>query len=236
MQPKQYELMYLNESNHWWFQSKKKFINIFIKKEHKNLNILDVGSGTGGTTNFLKYFGKVQAIEPSKYAQKYLKYNNLNYVAQTFEKFVTDSKFDLICFFDVLYHKKIEKDDKALIKAATLLNKGGKILITDCALPFLFSYHDIKVYAKKRYYLSEMESLVSKAGFKILKSSYVYFFVFPLFFLIRLLQKKINIESVTLFPKIINSLLLKICEFESHLLKFVKFPIGSSIIIYAEKI
>lgn len=53
METQEYQQMYKLENHHWWFLAKRNFISAVFPKK-KNLAILDIGAGTGGTTKFLK--------------------------------------------------------------------------------------------------------------------------------------------------------------------------------------
>lgn len=236
MLKRQYRLMYENENHHWWFLAKREFIKTILPSNKKNLKILDVGCGTGGTSQFLQKWGNVTGVEPAKEAHFFLKKRKIKFLPDTLEKYSSKKKYDLICFLDVLYHKNIQNDRQAILKATQLLKKGGYLLITDCALPFFFGYHDQIMQARKRYYLDELKAIVESSGFKIIKASYTYFLVFPLFVFIRLLQKNKKVESVLPLPKLLNRFLLFLCKIEAKMLKYINFPFGSSVIILAERL
>ena len=226
--------MFDNEDYHWWFLGKRRFVKTLLPNDKKNLHILDVGCGTGGMTKFLASWGSVVGIEPSKKAQVYLRKRKIIFSPITFEKYKSRKKYDLICFFDVLYHKNIISDLSALKKAYHFIKPNGLILISDCALPYFYGTHDRVMFARQRYNLKEMENKVVNAGFTIIKSSYIYFFVFPLFVITRFIIKIIPLESLTSLPKLANRSLLAICSVEAKLLEIFNFPIGSSIIILAK--
>ena len=235
MEKKQYRLMFENEDQNWWFLAKRKFIRTVLPNPNVRLNILDVGCGTGGTTKFLEKYGKVSGLEPSSFARIFLKQRKIRFKTISVESFTSGKKFDLICFLDVLYHKNIRSDMQAIKKAAGILNTGGYLLITDCALPYFSGPHDKNMFARQRYKLGDMQNMVNNSGFTLLKSSYTYFFTFPLFILTRIIQNKYYFESVSKLPGIINKFLLFICTVEALFLKYVNFPVGSSIIVYAQK-
>lgn len=238
MLKEQYRLMYRQEDSYWWFLAKRRFVNLLLTKfckNHKKLSILDVGSGTGGMTQYLRRWGNVKSIEPAIYAHPYLKKRKLSFSPKSFDQYPKKKKFDLVCFLDVLYHQNIANDKKEIKKAYSLLKPGGYLLIADCALPFLFGPHDRHMKARERYYLGDLRNKVISSGFKIQKASYIYFFVFPLFVITRMLQKLSGKAAITPVPKLINTLLLNICYLEAKLLNFVDYPIGSSVIILAKR-
>ena len=235
MKKGQYHSMFQSEDDYWWFKAKREFIKNILPENNGNLNILDVGCGTGGTTKFLAKWGSVTGIEPSAEARPFLKKRKIKFKSVSFEKFSSRKKFDLVCFLDVLYHKNITDDRNAIKKAASFLNKGGLILITDCALPFLVSAHDTIMQARQRYYLRDLADKLKSAGLSIKKASYIFFLVFPLFSFARLIMKKGETGGISRLHPLINLILFNLCRLEAKLLKFVNFPIGSSVIILAEK-
>jgi SAM-dependent methyltransferase len=236
MQKPQYKIMAGLEDSHWWFLAKRQYIKSLLPVPAGNLQILDIGCGTGGTTQFLKQWGEVYGIEQSKFAFPYLNKRNIQYASASIEKYaIPRNKYQLVCLFDVLYHKNIIDDQAVLNKIYAALRSGGLLCITDCALPLFTSHHDVVMNARERYTRKEMVAKVEEAGFYILRSSYIYFFVFILFVFQRTLDKFFPISTVTTMPKVINNALLSLCKLGAWVLRYISLPIGSSIIIIAQK-
>lgn len=223
------------ENKHWWFLAKRQFINSLLP--HKsNLNILDLGCGTGGTTLFLGGWGKVTGVENEETAILFLKKRGVKYIKKSINNInFPQNKFDLICLLDVLYHQNIKNDFEVLGKTYSWLKKDGLLLITDSACPSLLSKHDKIMMARQRYSLTDLSQKVKKAHFTIEKKSYIFFLLFPLFFLSRLINKYLEFPTVKQEGAILNKIFLGICKVEAELLKYVNYPIGSSIIIMAKK-
>jgi SAM-dependent methyltransferase len=236
MQKIQYQLMYELENLHWWFFAKRYYLSAILPNKIQHLNILDIGSGTGGLTKYLEKWGSVYGIENSPHAKVYLQKRNVKFKSISVLNYpMPKEKFDVIILCDVLYHKNIIDDEKVIKKTFEGLKKGGLLYIADSACKSLYSNHDISMQARERYSLNEMAEKVTKSGFSIKKKTYCYFFLFPLFIIQRMLAKKRKMETLRKIPGPLNNLLLTVCKIESVLLQKISFPFGSSIIILAQK-
>lgn len=230
------------EDTLWWFVAKRIFISQVFPRGSE-FKILDIGAGTGGTTKFLKKYGEVVGIEPNQEARKLASKNGIKLISGHAEKLpLKGGSFKIITLFDVLYHKKVLDDLRALKEAYRILEPKGYLVITDSALEILRGPHDEALYARERYTKKELIKKVKAAGFRVEKASYIFFFLFPLILAKRLFDKlkskiiKSKAESdVSRVPKLINQVFIKICAFEAYLLRNINFPWGSSIIIRAIK-
>lgn len=235
--------MFFLEDSHFWFIGKRLFIKTILNKYcqnyKKNLKILDIGCGTGGLTLFLTNWGKVIGIEKNQLAIKLAKKRQLKIIKADAQKLpFSDNKFDLVTIFDVLYHKDINDVIKVIKESYRVLKINGFFLITDSSFNFLKSNHDKILGGNKRFTIKKIEKFLTKSDFIILKSSYIFFFIFPLIFLKRKIidfifkTKNSDVEKIANF---INWLLIKLISFEAWLLRYLSFPFGSSLIIMAKK-
>jgi len=241
MEAKEYILMYEREENYWWFLVKRLFIENWLKKLKlkKESKILDVGCGTGRNLLLLSSWGKVWGIDISSLALRFCRKRGFKNLVKASANKIPFQKntFNLLTLFDVLYHKKIKNDTLVLKEAYRVLKRKGYLLITDCAYNFLFGPHDIAVQARQRYNLEELEAKIRKAGFEVLRSSYIFFLPFPLFLVERLVAKFFTKKKTEFkqLPFMLNNFLILLGKIENWLLRFVNFPWGSSIIILAKK-
>lgn len=116
----------------------------------KNLNILDIGAGTGRYSSALYEIGyNVTAVELVKKNLSVLKENfpNINAIqgnALNLKK-IKDESFDITLLFGPMYHLFTEEDKlKALSEAKRVTKKGGYILVA-----YLMNEYAVITYAFK---------------------------------------------------------------------------------------
>jgi len=237
----EYKKMFNFEDKHFWFVGKKLFVKTFLDKYliKKQLKILDLGCGTGGLTNFLSNYGEVVGIEKNKYAVDLARKRYLYIKIGDVQKLPFSlNNFDLVTIFDVLYHHDVKIVDEVIVEARRVLKPSGYLLITDSAFSFLKSKHDLVLHGDKRFNINQLTNILKENDFVVLKSSYIFFCIFPLVLIKRkftsFLERKNN-SDIEVVPKLINYLLIKLLAFEAWLLNYINFPLGSSLIILAKK-
>lgn len=235
MEKELFQQVFDKEKNHWWYVGMRTIYSTLLDKYlKKQAKILDAGAGTGFNLLFLKKYGKVQGIDYSSEAISLAKKRNLKIKKASIENIpFKDSSFDLVTCFDVLYHKGVKNDVKALKELNRVLAENGLLLIREPSFNFLYNTHDVKVHTRQRYTRKELTSKLKKAGFKIEKISYVNFFLFPLFIINRIFKSKESDLKKT--PKFVNGFFKLFLMLESKLINFVNFPFGSSVICVARK-
>jgi SAM-dependent methyltransferase len=246
MLDREYEIMHRVENTHWWFVAKKNYIKTILDLHFKDKgnNILDVGCGTGGMTELLKDYGRVFGLDRHRAACDFFcQRNQFSLIKGDANKLpFKKGTFHLITLLDVLYHQHILDDEKVLEQIHQLLVPNGFLLITDSAFEFLKSTHDLAVMARHRYTLRELTDKLKDHHFSIERRTYLYFVIFPLVALSRLLGKltwfffKPNIHSdLKETNDYINKMLVALLGWEGKLLKMINFPFGSSLLILGKK-
>jgi 2-polyprenyl-3-methyl-5-hydroxy-6-metoxy-1,4-benzoquinol methylase len=237
-----YRLHFDLQKKHWWFINKKKIVLECIKKyliKKEEVNILDIGCGTGLMLNELEKLGKTHGMDMSNEAISFSKEIFSGEVKQGSlpDKipFGTNS-FDLITLLDVIEH--VEDDVEALQEISKRLSIGGVVVITVPAYMFLWSKFDEINEHKRRYSLKELNSKLLEAGFSVKRITYYNTLLFPVVYVVRKLNNAFNRSGesdIDMPNKFVNFLLNRIFGLEINLLKYISLPFGVSILAVVSK-
>jgi len=230
------------ELDYWWYRGLREILSYFIDKFQPKI-ILDAGCGTGANINFLnksndKY--QIYGVDISKEALDLAKeYKIQNIFQANVSKLPFENNFfDLIYCMDVLGNLNPEETHQTIAEFWRSLKKDGVLIIQTAALPWINSKHDRYWDIQKRYSVNEIAKIIEEDNFEILKKTYRHFFLFPIIAIIKLINKKgseVNSGDFRKVPNFINNLLYLIMKFENYLLRFINFPIGSSVFIICRK-
>ena len=236
--------MYEVEKKYWWFAGKRYLLSIFLKKYLKNKNnlkILDVGCGTGIIMKMLESYGKVHGIDTSDVALNFCRKRGIRNIKKADVCSIPYKKeeFDLITSLNVLYHKNVKDDFKAISEMYRVLKPGGILIVTDSAMKCLFGRHDITHHGIRRYSKKELLSKLRKTGFQIKKTTYFNFTLFPFAYMSRKIGNFVNspVKSdvdVNINP-LVNGFLKAIFKAELFLIKYINYPFGINIACVCKK-
>jgi SAM-dependent methyltransferase len=245
MKTEGYSILFDFEQKYWWHVGRRKILKVFLKRycsKNRNMQILDIGCGTGANFETLEKYGNVFGLDNSEEAVKYCQKNNyFNTILGDIRSVnLDDNRYDLITNLDVLEH--LDDDNLAVQKMYKLLKKDGLVIITVPAYNFLWSKHDIINQHKRRYIKFQLKTILEDNNFKIIKISYMVTFLAPLIILFHLfvriynkfLPKKIEHNYIK-FPQFINTLFVWSLYLEAILIKYINFPFGISIVCVAQK-
>lgn len=233
------------EKTYWWHVGKKRLVvalmDTYVGK--KDLKILEIGSGGGEISKELLSYGKVYANDISDYALQLCKEKGVSGLILGDITELDLSKyhetFDVVLALDVLEH--IQDDVKAIQVVKGLLKPGGTFLINVPAYKFLWSAHDEVLHHKRRYTGYEISMKLSTQGFSIIKKTHFVFFMFPVMasfkFFSNFISRDYNPKTAYIkLPDSLNSLMVKILEFEILLLKKFNLPFGTTLSVVAKKL
>ncbi len=210
--------------NKWTLRKFEKFIHG---------EILEVGCGIGNFTNSLINYGDVWSIDISKeYVLKTEKLigNRVNVGFGDIEKrkyFFGNQKFDNIICLNVLEH--IQNDMTALKNMYDLLKNGGKLILLVPAHDFLFGEIDRSIGHFRRYEKQILIKKLEKMDYKIIRSWKFNFLGAVGWFISGKILKDTHGKKwkIRIFD-LIARLVLPLEE-------IMEFPIGTSILIVAQK-
>jgi len=203
-----------------------------------NLNIVDMGCGTGRQFDLLAIYGDVYCVDNNKKAIEACKKRGAEKLifADVSDTKIKSKSIDYVVALDLIEH--LDDDKGFLDEAYRILKPGGKLILTFPAFKSLWSVDDDMAHHKRRYTKKSFRNLVKSTDFKIKKLSYRYFFIsIPsmfLFLLQKIKRKKVN--SLNMSPRFLNRFLTAIGNFENSLItKNIGMPFGISIFSVLKK-
>lgn len=245
MEFREYKNIFENEDSHFLYVARHELIISALRKHlagksPKNLKILDAGCGAGGLAKKLGRFGRVRGIDINKEALKFSKKRGIRVKKGSVTNIpFINATFDVVVCVDVIYHKAVEDDKKALSEFFRVLRPGGFLILRVPANKWLRLKHDLFVHTRERYNKEEIEKKLKRAGFVIKKLSFVdSLLLFPA--IIKCLLEKLPTSQepesgIKPLPKLINGLLSNILTLEIRLLSKTDLPFGLGIIAVCQK-
>ncbi len=210
-----------------------------LMSEYEIPTFWEVGSGAGAVCLGLSKMGyEAIAIEPLYAGALFTASRGVVSFACTFEELnLPAASIPAIGVFDVLEH--IKDPTNLLREIGRVLSKDGKLVISVPAHPFLFSDYDSSIGHYRRYTVTELRRSLADAGFDLIHHQYLFSFLVPLAWALRVLPGKFRtVDSVksakharTQF-RIAQKLSL-VFRFLVWLERMLKPPFGLSIIAIA---
>lgn len=242
MEISEYKNIYENESNHFIYLTRHQLIITLFKKyvrKHRP-NILDAGCGTGLLAKKMEKFGIVWGVDLSPEAIRFAKLRGVKTKRASITHLpFKKNAFDVVTCVDVIYHKAIKDDSKALKEFFRVLKPGGLLIIRVPANKWLELIHDQHVHTRQRYNRSELKNKLLQTGFDIKKISFIDTLLLPLAILQSVKEKIIlsnkATSSIRPLSKPINILLTKILSFEVSLISKINLPFGIGLVAVCRK-
>ncbi|HEY3064012.1 MAG TPA: class I SAM-dependent methyltransferase [Chloroflexota bacterium] len=173
MEPEQYAVMARRETRHWWYAGMRRVALAVLAQalqSSTDLQILDAGCGTGGTTIELRRWGRVVGIDLAWEALRPALERGLGgtLARASVERlpFAT-AAFDVATSFEVLYHLGVSSDALALAEMRRVLKPRGLLLLRLPAHDWLRGEHDRLVHTRHRYSRAEVVAKLAAAGFEV---------------------------------------------------------------------
>lgn len=224
---------------HFWFLGRKKLVQQLIERylDTEGL-ILDVGCGTGYlletlSTRGYKCMGLDRRAEGLA-ATKYKLRDAALIQADVTRIPLANERIAAAILLDVLEHV----DDCALLgELYRLLGTGSVVVMTTPAMPWLWSYRDEAAGHLRRYTPAHLRRILTQNGFEVLAIRYYQFLLFPLVVCTRLFgRNRPQLRDMEdLPPKVINHIFTAVNRLEVSLSRYVRLPLGSSLVAVCKK-
>jgi SAM-dependent methyltransferase len=233
----------------WWHAARRRVLSAVLRREldrlgwgERELDLVDVGCGTGGTTAGLagghRLVGCEFAPEAARAGSLRLGGRVVRATASALP--LRDESQDLVFALDVLEH--FEDDALVLREVARVLRPGGLLFATVPSFDFLWGPHDVYSHHFRRYRLPGLRSVLETSGFELIRDSYFNTLLFPAVAAVQLLRRGLRgsapVQSGTDLPSQrgpLNALLRAIFGLESHLLPHARLPFGVSAFALARR-
>jgi len=233
----QYQIMFDVEQTHWWYRGMRRNTRALLEpylEPGRTYQILDAGSGTGGNTLDLARWGVVTGLDFSMEALAFSSSRGLRRLVRSGieELPFADDSFDLVTCFDVICHRGVVDDVKALREFRRVLRPGGIGLVRLPAFDWLWGEHDAAVHTIRRYSTAQLADRMRQAGFELLQATYGNILLFPLAVAKRKIERWLPAAptDLTVPPGPINRAFEGVLLLETPLQRVIKMPVGLSAI------
>ena len=232
----------LLQPDYWWYQARAQQLAAFFGPYVGRGDLmLDVGSADGPSVSWVD--DSVRRV-PLDLDPRGLP-PGAGVCADVMRMPFRDGTFDAVGAFDVLEHCEPESD--ALAEAARVLRPGGRLLLAVPAYAWAWSSHDVHNHHHRRYTRPRLVRALTEAGLDVVRSSYAFASVFPLFAAQRLASNTRDrlgrrpaaqvqdVVTVPRLPAVGERVLLALSGIDRRLLARTDLPFGSSVLAAAVK-
>jgi len=206
------------ESTHFWYRARKMQLSIWFQGLKKsNLQVLDLGSATGGNTLHIASLGHiVTSAEFSDIGIQIQRSKGIQVVRADARKLpFEDESFDVVICLDVMEH--IEEDFLVISEISRVLRSGGRFLISVPEDPKLWSSHDVSVNHVRRYTRNSLLNILEYTNLKVTNLWSTLFLLRPVVVVAR---KFNNGSSLKRINPLLNMIFFFICILEFKIPKF----------------
>jgi SAM-dependent methyltransferase len=231
------------EKFHFWHVGRREIISDQLSRklarQHDN-QILDIGCGPGGNISALKQFGRVTGLDVSDDALAYTKAAGYDNVIQSDVAHTpfADSTFDVVSSLDVFEH--VPDDIGIMRECYRVLKQNGILITTVPAHPFLWSENDAYLAHVRRYTTHHFLLQLEIAHLVPITYSHFITLGVPGILLRKFLGYIMpsHYSGVAFdkdFSPKANSFFLTSLRIEKMLMRYIKIPFGSSLLVIAQK-
>ena len=221
---------------HWWWRAREHVLLATLRELRPPTgwsSILDVGCGDGLFFDQLARFSAfVEGVEADPgLIRAGSPWRDRIHVRPFNESFAPGRRYGLVLMLDVLEH--LASPAPALRHALSLLEPGGRIVITVPAFPNLWTSHDDFNHHVTRFTRGSFDRLASAASMHIDTSRYFFHWTYPAKLVQRMKERLMLTPPgpAQVPPAWLNASLLALCRAEHRLLGRLPLPFGSSLLV-----
>lgn len=233
MEPRAYDELREQEDRHWWYRSLRELV---LDRVAGARDVLDVGCGTGG---MLARLGPEAAgVDRSPRALAHARGRGLTRLARACACTLpfADGSFDAVLALDVLYHRDVADERRAVTELARVARRGGSVVIHAPALPRLARAHDRAVHGTRRFTRAGIGALARGAGLEVTELAYRNALALPAAAAACILDRlrgrgrePAPRSDLRPLPAWLDALLLRLSQAENALLRIAPPPVGLSV-------
>ncbi|MCC6163192.1 MAG: class I SAM-dependent methyltransferase [Acidobacteria bacterium] len=235
------------EREHFWFKGFRAFVAPVVARAaaaHPPVRLLDCGCGTGVNLPMLAAHGKAYGFDLTWTGLKFAKDHGEQRLAQASVVAVPfrDGAFDLVTCFDVLQCLAPDAGRMVLREFNRILAPGGQLVMNVAALELLRGDHAVLAEEVHRYERGELHAMVEAAGFHVARMTFTNASLFPVMFGTRWWQRRRGLkpadqaqDEITIPAAPVNHALTALLACEAALVRRLDMPIGSSLLVLAQK-
>jgi len=242
----------IEEDNHWWFAGRTwALLNIVdrITAPDGRKRVLDVGCGAGNMVHHLARYGAVVGVDPNPKPLAVARERGYDVREGRAEALpFGPDEFDLVALLDTVEHCP---DDMAVLReCCRVCAPGGYLVVTAPAFQWLWSHNDELNGHQRRYSAPELRARLVSAGWTVARLTYNNFALFPMAAGLILLRRTTRREpelgsphfdddsyqvEMEPAPPLLNTVLTGVTWMEAQVLRWVRLPLGTSLIAVAQK-
>ncbi len=231
----------IQQPEYWWYRARADLLRTALEGYvGEPARVLDVGSADGPSVGWLRGRGNLTSmdVDPRGLGPGGVCGSAL---ALPFH----DESFDVVAAFDVLEH--CQPEDEAVSEFARVLAPGGHLLLSVPAYSWAWSDFDEENGHHRRYTRPRAVAAVAKSGLIVVRATYAFAAVFPIFAAERLLRRvrgrwqgrrpKAPADVVDL-PNVsprAERVLMGLSGLDRKVLGSHDLPFGSSVLVVARK-
>ena len=221
----------IEQPGHWWYRARADLLEAALAGFATDTTlVLDVGSADEPSVPWLRGEQHVTVdVDPRGL------HPGEGVCASAMSLPFRDATFDLVSAFDVVEH--CEPEAAAVAELARVLRPGGRLLLSVPAYQWAWSDHDVRAGHHRRYTRPRLVAAVEAEGFVVLRATYGFAAVFPLFAAERL-TRRVRRPAAAKLPEpspAVERMLIGLSRVERRWLRHHDAPFGSSVFLAADK-